>query len=239
MHMTLSATTYNNLLAFGATGVDNLRGGGWEKGFRGPAAVTMSGRTYHTTVDQSSSNLSSGVGYMFFDCPDMLGSVALDRNLQAGATVVREQLLEELYADLLKYNEVAQEVECVGKYFRDNADTLVAPRRLTPSINHSSKYFDIGLMKADNASGPRVIRFLPKGNSSSKHIGVGSCHLETFSYPFFFAHGEIGWGTDIKSGISLHEYIGQRLLQSDLELGVQSRVAAVEDDATNWSQVSR
>ena len=40
------------MLGFGAVGVDNETGGGFEKGFKGHAA-TINGRTYHKTHGQS------------------------------------------------------------------------------------------------------------------------------------------------------------------------------------------
>jgi hypothetical protein len=60
--------SYNNRLSYGATGVDNEKGGGFEK--RGPvSAVTISGRLYHFIGKQSSLNVSSGIGAIFFDQP--------------------------------------------------------------------------------------------------------------------------------------------------------------------------
>ena len=73
-----NAHSYNNRLSFGATGVDNDKGGGYEK--RGPvSSVTAMGRLYHFIGDQSSINASSGLGAISFDQP---GTVALDSNGQ-------------------------------------------------------------------------------------------------------------------------------------------------------------
>jgi hypothetical protein len=67
-HMSGSATTYNNIMAFGATCVDNNNDvGGFERDFRGPASVTIKGHTYHKTHDQRQSNPTSGLGVMFFE----------------------------------------------------------------------------------------------------------------------------------------------------------------------------
>jgi hypothetical protein len=66
-HMSANATTYNNIMAFGATCVDNGNGGGFEKDFRGPYSVTIKGHTYHCTHDQRPSNPTSGLGVMFFE----------------------------------------------------------------------------------------------------------------------------------------------------------------------------
>lgn len=56
-----NAHSHSNRLSFGATGVDNDKGGGYEK--RGPvSSVTAMGRLYHFIGDQSSINAFSGLG---------------------------------------------------------------------------------------------------------------------------------------------------------------------------------
>ena len=65
--MSANATTINNILAFGATCVDNDNGGGFQKDFRGPHSVTIKGKTYHKTHVQKQLNPSSGLGVMFFE----------------------------------------------------------------------------------------------------------------------------------------------------------------------------
>jgi hypothetical protein len=63
--------SYNNRLSYGATGVENEKGGGFEK--RGPvSSVTISGRLYHFIGQQSSLNVSSGIGAIFFDQPSRI-----------------------------------------------------------------------------------------------------------------------------------------------------------------------
>jgi hypothetical protein len=66
---------YNNKLSFGATGVDNSKGGKFEN--RGPvSSVTIAGRLYHFLGNQNSLNISSGLGYLFFGQPisDSIGA---------------------------------------------------------------------------------------------------------------------------------------------------------------------
>jgi hypothetical protein len=59
---------YNNRLSFGATGVENGKGGKFEN--KGPVScVTIAGRLYHFVGNQNSLNLSSGLGYLFFGQP--------------------------------------------------------------------------------------------------------------------------------------------------------------------------
>jgi len=109
VHMSKYAQTYNNLLSFGATGVENKRGGGFERGFRGPHAATINGRTYHKTHDQSSSNPSSGLGYIFFD-----NLQKLNENSEKFEDL-RHDILQVIYEDLKSNNSIAQEVSNLGK----------------------------------------------------------------------------------------------------------------------------
>jgi hypothetical protein len=44
--MSSKSSYYNSIFALGATGVDNGKGGGWEK-IHGDHAVKLNGRTYH------------------------------------------------------------------------------------------------------------------------------------------------------------------------------------------------
>jgi hypothetical protein len=108
IHMSKYAQTYNNLLSFGAVGVDNKRGGGFEKGFKGPHAATINGHTYHKTHSQSSSNPSSGLGYIFFDNLQKLSENGekLDN--------VKQDILQSIYEDMKSKNAIAQEVLNLG-----------------------------------------------------------------------------------------------------------------------------
>jgi hypothetical protein len=71
---------YNNRLSFGATGVDNGKGGQFEN--RGPvSSVTIAGRLYHFLGVQNALNMSSGLGYLFFGQPisDSIGDNGQNR----------------------------------------------------------------------------------------------------------------------------------------------------------------
>jgi hypothetical protein len=109
-HMSKHAQTYNNFLSCGAVGIDNKRGGGWERNFRGPHAATINGRTYHKTHDQSSSNPSSGIGYIFFDNLQKLNenSEKFDE--------LKQSVLQDIYEDMTRNNVIAQEVYSLGKF---------------------------------------------------------------------------------------------------------------------------
>jgi hypothetical protein len=73
-HMSSNSTYYNNVLALGATGVDNGAGGGFEK-MVGDHAIKLNGRTYHFLPKTGG---SGGLQYFTFDAmQSSLSSIAL------------------------------------------------------------------------------------------------------------------------------------------------------------------
>jgi hypothetical protein len=76
---------YNNKLALAAVGVDNGRGGGWDK-INGPHAVRITGRTYHKLFN---SGRASGLKFFMYNAEDvMLESVTSPaRELNKGLLV--------------------------------------------------------------------------------------------------------------------------------------------------------
>jgi len=81
---------------------------------RGPHAATINGRTYHKTHDQSSSNPSSGLGYIFFD-----NLQKLNENSEKFEDL-RQDILQRIYEDLKLNNSIAQEVSNLGKWKSPN-----------------------------------------------------------------------------------------------------------------------
>ena len=88
-HMSCNATTYNNILAFGATCVENDCGGGFQTDFRGPHSVTIKGKTYHSTHKQYASNPTSGLGVMFFENSKNIasGMAKVQNNRRSGGKI--------------------------------------------------------------------------------------------------------------------------------------------------------
>jgi hypothetical protein len=73
-----SSSTYNNILALGATGVENeTNKGGWEK-IHGDHSVTLHGRTYHFLPPAQTLNPTGGISYFTFDTP--AAYTALDKH---------------------------------------------------------------------------------------------------------------------------------------------------------------
>ena len=217
-HFSKCATSYNHLLAFGAIGVDNDSATpGFQHNFRGEHSVTVRGRVYHHTPAQSSSNPNSGLGFMFFDNTDAIAELAREQNNQRGrdgAVVVFEQLVTDLMTDSAVHNALAREVMHIGRWVLNRP--LQEQRNLLQTINGSTTYLDIGVLRADNVSGERIVVFHPKGNrsGSSATLGLGNRFMETYTYPMFFTRGEPGWGEDCKPEVHLQQYMMSRILQA-------------------------
>jgi hypothetical protein len=154
--------------------------------------------------------------------------------------VVNEERLKTFVEDCLQHNVIAREVDSIGLYFRqqeraaqqqrlpprfagmeveddENAPLLPPPvRNLIQTINDSTHYLDIGIIKSDQAVGERGIRFVPKGNNqTSQTIRLRSPKLEPFAYPLLFAYGEDGWGEDCKPDVQLNQYISSKILKGE------------------------
>ena len=244
-HMSANATTYNNILAFGATCVDNDTGGGFQSDFRGPASITIRGHTYHCTHVQSESKITSGIGVMFYEHSKQtatdLAREQNNRRMTDNNTneIVNEATLQTFVEDCLQYNSIAQEVDSIGLYFRqqeraarqqrlpprfagfevvdeENEERLPLPvPNLIQTINDSTTYLDIGIIKGDQINGERGIRFVPKGNNTSLTIKLESERLEPFSYPLLFSHGEDGWGKKCKPEVQINQYIMSKILKCE------------------------
>jgi hypothetical protein len=62
-HFSRNSARYNGILSISATGIDNGKGGGWER-IRGPHAVKLCGRTYHILP---TSNSTGGIQHFILD----------------------------------------------------------------------------------------------------------------------------------------------------------------------------
>ena len=62
-HFSRNSARYNGILSISATGIDNGKGGGWER-IRGPHAVKLCGRTYHYLPK---TNSSGGIQHFILD----------------------------------------------------------------------------------------------------------------------------------------------------------------------------
>ena len=149
--------------------------------------------------------------------------------------------MASIVEDMLKNNAIAKEVDSIGLYFRDQEKAASQQRLhhrfagfevnenegqqqqqqppvqdLLQTINNSTSYLDIGIIRGDQAVGERGIIFVPKGNNKlSKTIKLDSNRMEPFAYPLLFCWGENGWGKECKPEVQLNQYIMSKLLHSE------------------------
>lgn len=97
-HLSKQSTYYNNILSIGSTGVDNGRGGGFEK-FNMDHSVKLNGRTYHYFGTNKSTN---GLAYFAYDGLDRVTEhVVQSLNLNGNAAFE-----ERVKIDLLTGNTI-------------------------------------------------------------------------------------------------------------------------------------
>jgi hypothetical protein len=223
--MSSNATTYNNILAFGATAVDNDSGGGFENNFRGTHAITIRGRIYHKLHDQSSSDPSSGMGFYLFDYPEAMRRRGEEQQEKRGnddaRLIVDSNILDSIYQDLQKYNAIAQEAHCLGKQLRDQIDQneLIGEWEFEDGefellLKDSTRYLDVGILHGDSSNGNRIVRFTSKSGEGGK-IELNDPHMEPFSYPLLFNRGELGWGDKCANEVGIIDCAAARVLQTE------------------------
>jgi len=164
------SSTYNNILAMGATGVDNGKGGGFENNMHGDHAVKLNGSTYHFIPPAYSSTTepSGGLSYFIFDAQAAMLSHANLRNNGnngIGTDRIDESVLMQLYDDLRTKNYLCQELLQIGQHV-NNAERS---RHLTADINASITYFEVAQITDDAVSGNRILRIQLKDATSTSN----------------------------------------------------------------------
>jgi hypothetical protein len=210
------SSTYNNILAMGATGVDNGKGGGFENNMHGDHAVKLNGSTYHFIPPAYSSTTepSGGLSYFIFDAQAAMLSHANLRNNGnngIGTDRIDESVLMQLYDDLRTKNYLCQELLQIGQHviFAERSRHLIA------DINASITYFEVAQITDDAVSGNRILRIQLKDATSTSNIHLTSGFLEPISYPLLFPYGEKGWSSDIKNTLGFLPYLASRILMPE------------------------
>ena len=108
-HFGRLSSTYNNILAISAVGVQNDRGGGWER-IAGDHAVTLNGRTY-TFLPKAIAGTckSGGISYFTFDKTAELAMADHYKYLQDKA-LKKQVRMQNMWNNIVDDNDAAQEV---------------------------------------------------------------------------------------------------------------------------------
>lgn len=219
-----------------ATGVENEKGGGFERDMFGPHAVKMNGRTYHTLLSASSSSTdpSCGLSYFIFDAKAAL----LQHKHEIPGAVeehIDDNLLQLLYEELHRINYLCQELRSIGYY----TETESTSPNIVATINASLKYFEVAHITSDSVSGNRCLRVELKHQRGTTTIKLTDGLMEPLCYPIFFSQGERGWDSSISKQFTFMEYLSARLLQPEyLEDGSPFLVPS-KIDPNRWLHVNR
>ena len=209
------SSTYNNILAMGATGVDNGKGGGFEHDMHGNHAVKLNGRTYHffPTTTSSTTEPSGGLSYFMFDAQAamMAHANSAPGNNGIGNERIDNERLMQIYTELQQKNYLCQELQQIGEHAHAAENT----RTLLADINQSITYFEVALIKDDSATGNRCLRVKLRGATETSNIQLTSGFLEPVSYPIFFPHGEMGWSAELRKTIEFMPYLCSRILMPE------------------------
>ena len=131
------SSTYNNILAMGATKVCNYSTSpGWTSRGPGSAAVTLNGRVHHFFPNADSSDPSCGLSYFIYD------SIAA----QAGSTfeqIVDARILSILREGLKANNPYCQNLQQIGiaaRAWQIDSNRII---NVIPTMPHQERHLDV------------------------------------------------------------------------------------------------
>jgi hypothetical protein len=206
----LRASLLSRLL--GAVGVDNGRGGGWEK-IRGDHAMTLNGRTYHFLPETGG---AGGLQYFTFEGSNNVN----DHFANGGLSNKRKEALESaillnIFTELKLVNPLVQDCLQIGRLAgqgtleRETIPTMIA------TMNASTCAFDVAAISSDTTTGDRILTYKLKSTDKARSIPLHHKLWEALSYPLLFPFGEDGWGKDIRSTVRFTNYLCSRMLCPD------------------------
>jgi len=213
-HFSRNSVSYNNILALGATGVDNgTENRGWEFRF-GDSCITLHGRTYHFLTNSSG---KGGFQYFLYDAQAAMVKHGNElNNYAAGHDNLRiySNFLELLYIELKETNILVNEIEYIGKAI-SNENLLGDTPNLILNLNATTSHFDVAAISSTEFDGNRILKIRRKGSQTTTNIQVTDSKLEPLSYPLFFPYGENGWGDNIRKSIKFPVYLLSRMLMGE------------------------
>lgn len=210
-HMGSRSAYYNNILAMGVTGVDNGKGGKWEK-IHGDHAVKLNGRTYHYL---NKGGGMCGLQYFTFDARASLDAHADVVNLNENRTGgrVKKDYLMRIFNELKECNHVVKECEQIGLLASSRRLENANPRNLIAHMNTQTSVFNIAAITGLSVSGDRNITFQLKEHLTTTTIPTYHRMLEPLCYPILFPYGSGGWGKECP--IDFGKYLCCRMLMPD------------------------
>jgi len=214
-HFARNSVSYNNILALGATGVENgSPKGGWEVRF-GDHCVVLHGRTYHFMTNSTGQN---ALRYFLYDAQsDMIEhGNKLNGSNSSGAFYERiiPHFLQLIYKELQEKNTLVQEIESIGLFSRSQ-EININRHNMFVELNARTSHFDVAAITSDDIRGNRTLTITRKGSNQTSTIATTDNKLEPLSYPLLFPYGEDGWGESIRKSIKFPKYLLSRMLMGE------------------------
>ena len=218
-HFGKLSAKYNNILSIGSTGVENTKGGGYEK-IVGDHALKMNGRSYHYL--SNSSRKMSGINYFTFDgFEDAQRHLGILNDRVSGEQRARDKILElsvltSIFNELKDTNEFVQELQWIGKGLTRTLRQITSPlvadetavRQITASLNVQTSLMEVGCILSDESQGNIVYKFNVKNMGHT--INSASDIVEPLCYVLLFPFGERGLSRDLSKRVGFMQYMCSR-----------------------------
>ena len=147
-HFSRNSVSYNNILALGATGVDNgTANRGWEYRFD-DSCVTLHGRTYHFL---NSSAGKGGFQYFLYDAQAAMVAHGNELNQYSGGQEnlrIYTNFLEQLYNELKDINILVNEIERIGGEIATNPNLHSDTPNFILNLNATTSHFDVAAISS-------------------------------------------------------------------------------------------
>ena len=215
---------YNNILSFASIGVENGKGGGFEK-IRGDHAVKLNGRTYHYFAN--SKNIRNGINYFTFDAFFEMEKVAIEynngRKSKNYGEIYQIKTLQNLFNELKEINPFAEDLLFIGKELKHaklqnikensvNVEKNII--RLSSNIGEKTHHLEIGAIVSDGSDGN--INFKYKMKNHIYNIPSTSKFVEPLIFPLLHPFGELGWDSSMQKSVSFLSYLLSRWLMPEI-----------------------
>eukprot|EP01035_Chromulina_nebulosa_P037257 gene37257-50284_t len=111
-HFSRNSARYNGVLSISATGIDNGKGGGWER-IQGPHAVKLCGRTFHYLPR---SNSTGGIQHFILDkyTEALMHAQSFESNNSRIDTTIKDSILRAFWDTLHSMNKFVQHCKIIG-----------------------------------------------------------------------------------------------------------------------------
>ena len=170
-HFSRNSARYNGVLSISATGIDNGKGGGWER-IQGPHAVKLCGRTYHYLPR---SNSTGGIHHFILDkyTEALMHAQSLEKksdNTRVDITI-KDSILRAFWDTLHTMNKFVQQCKIIGDAVNiinnqnyPEEEYEPAAQAFTPeviaqinSVSNTPHLLDVASVTDDTVIGKRVV----------------------------------------------------------------------------------